>query len=407
MFLTDFCIVLRFIKVLSIFKYLISYSGCMLRYRFTYETVLPFMFVLGVLLAYILPFKLEILKIIALYFTNFFFISAPLFIFIILTYSLSIRARGSDIAKYAIFLFFMVCFTLSIITALLFSLINRSLSSEFIFSNPTQYLLWIIVDGLLRPIPVSIIMGILTSLVIVPRFNIVRRTIIVLDDIIVRFFKLIIKILPIISISFGATFYYSLGGYSLVAYTEALMFMFFLSFFYIFIVLLFMVRTLNIKLRKVISYTFKTLAMGVSLPSSYILLAPHLKIFNDHFDIDRSVGDAIIALGAALNRAGSIVGVIISISVVAKYLSVQIGLIQYILAIVVTIVGFASPGIPGGTILVTMPVILSIVSVHDVATFSLASVATFNGISILTASTNTVFTGYITLITNKLVKTSK
>jgi len=182
------------------------------------------------------------------------------------------------------------------------------------------------------------------------------------------------------------------------------MLMLIFSFSYILIIILITAKFLNIGFRRLISYFLKIMAAGISLPSSYILLPVHLKIFNYHFKIDRSIGDTVIALGAALNRARSIIGVILSISIVSKYMNVQVDLVQYIvLAIAVAIVGFASPGIPGGTILVAMPVIMSIINVYDTAMFSITSIATFNGITILTAPTNAVITGCIALIVERFL----
>lgn len=373
----------------------------MMKYRFTYESLLPLTFILGILLAYISPFKLEFLKIVASLFTSFFFISAPIFIFIILTYSLSIRAGGSRIANYTIILFFIVCLTLSIVTATILS-ISRGCSTGFSISR--LILLEVAMEGLLKPIPISIILGIVSSLTIIPRFDVAKRIVTMLNRVIMYFLKMIIKVLPVVSISFGVSFYYSLGGYSILAYTEALILMLIFSFSYIFIILLITAKFLNIGFRRLISYFLKIMVTGISLPSSYILLPVHLKIFNDHFKIDRSIGDTVIALGAALNRAGSIIGVILSISIVSKYMNVQVDLVQYIvLAIAVAIVGFASPGIPGGTILVAMPVIMSIINVYDTAMFSITSIATFNGITILTAPTNAVITGCIALIVERFL----
>jgi len=368
---------------------------------FAYESILPFTFILGIFLAYATPFRLEPLRVIASIFTDFFFLSAPILIFIILTHSLSIKAGGSRIANYTIVLFFIVCLTLSIITATTLSL-SRGLGGKLSF--PSAMLLEVAVEGLLKPIPISIIVGIVSSLTIIPRFSIARNIVVILNRAIMYFLSIVVKVLPIVSISFGASFYYSLGTYSLAAYIEALMLMLTFSFSYILIILLIIVKFLGVKFRKLLFYALKTMVTGISLPSSYIFLPVHLKIFSNHFEMERDVGDAIIALGAALNRAGSIVGVIVSISVVSKYMNINIDLMQYIiLAIAITIVGFASPGIPGGTILVAMPVVVGIINVNDVSIFSITSIAIFNGVAILTAPTNAVITGCIALIVGRLL----
>jgi Na+/H+-dicarboxylate symporter len=68
-------------------------------------------------------------------------------------------------------------------------------------------------------------------------------------------------------------------------------------------------KNLNINLKTLASYTLKIFTIGASLPSSYILLPIHLKIFTQHFQINKEIEDFIITLGAALNRSGSIIGV--------------------------------------------------------------------------------------------------
>ncbi|MEM2339213.1 MAG: cation:dicarboxylase symporter family transporter, partial [Nitrososphaerales archaeon] len=184
-------------------------------------------------------------------------------------------------------------------------------------------------------------------------------------------------------------------------YMEALLITFSLHILYIFSMLLILHK---FRLKALIAYTIKTLIAGVSIPASYILLPIHLKIFSDHFPIDGSLRDFVITLGAALNRLGSITGVIVSIYVSALYLNLTINPIQFLtLAPLLAVAGFASPGIMGGTILVTMPIIIDILAVSNVVTFSLTSMALFNGVAIITAATNAVTTGYATLIIHKLI----
>ncbi len=370
--------------------------------KLTYELALPFMFAAGALAAYLAPFRLGILVAIARFFTLFFFTFAPVFIFIILAGSLSTRLGGSRVAKYSITLFFAACLTSSILASTILSLEAAS-HGELEAGGSASYLLNTLARSLMRPIPISIAAGLAVAL-IAPRSIKARRAASLANKALMKSFKLIVKALPIVSLSFGASFYYSLGGRSLPAYIETLATMLTLSLLYVLTALIAASKLTGANLRDTASYTLKTFLTGASLPSSYILLAPHLEIFNSHFKVDRSIGDTVLALGSALNRAGSIMGVITSIGVISKYTGAQITPLQYlILALTVTVIGFASPGIPGGTILVALPAILELISVNDIDSFSLASIAVFNGITPLTAATNTVTTGYIALITNKIL----
>ncbi|MEM2211572.1 MAG: cation:dicarboxylase symporter family transporter [Nitrososphaerales archaeon] len=371
-------------------------------FKLTYEFILPFTFLFGILLAYIIPYKLTIFINIAWLFTYFFFLFAPVFIFIILTTSLLNSNQQGKIANYTMILFFILCLITSLTSAFILSIFRYGgYMGEVKVLSSTKYLHEFIINGLLKPIPLSILASIITSFTIIRRFDKMRLFITFLNKVTLGFFKRLIKVLPIISISFGAAFYYNLKTASIIAYMEALLITFSLHILYIFSMLLILHK---FRLKALIAYTIKTLIAGVSIPASYILLPIHLKIFSDHFPIDGSLRDFVITLGAALNRLGSITGVIVSIYVSALYLNLTINPIQFLtLAPLLAVAGFASPGIMGGTILVTMPIIIDILAVSNVVTFSLTSMALFNGVAIITAATNAVTTGYATLIIHKLI----
>lgn len=375
--------------------------------RFAYELVSPFMFLAGIAVAYVSPVRLQVLVAVARVFTWFFFTFAPVFIFVILAGSLSAGLGGSRLAKYVIPMFFSVCLTLSTLTSMLLSAWSPLEEAEVQVEGLPHHLLELLALNLVKPIPVSIAAGLAVSVVISPRAEVVRKAVISLHGVLMSFFKLILKVLPLVSLSFGASFYYGLGRSSLSAYVEALAMMAAFSVAYVLISLALVTVLLGVDLKAAASYTLKMFFIGLSLPSSYILLAPHLKVFSSHFDVDRSISDTVLAMGSALNRAGSAMGVVISVSVVSKYLSVPISLGEYFsLALIAAVIGFASPGIPGGTILVAMPMILNLLGAVNPEAFSLASIAVFNGITILTAPTNTVFTGYIALVVDRVIRAS-
>jgi Na+/H+-dicarboxylate symporter len=362
------------------------------------------MFLLGILLAYITPYKLSFLTILAWLFTNFFFISAPIIIFIILTSSLSARREQTKLTNYTIIFFFTSGLTSSILTTLILSLINYRSYNETTINLNTSAFLETIINSLLKPIPLSIIASIIAAFTIM-KIKTINITIITLNNILLQLFRNFIKILPLIALSFGTSLYYTLKNSSLTAYIETLVLSLAFMLLYILILFIIIYKNLNINLKTLASYTLKIFIIGASLPSSYILLPIHLKIFTQHFQINKEIEDFIITLGAALNRSGSIIGVIISIYITSQYLNIHITLSQYIiLAILTAIIGFASPGIPGGTILITLPIIIDILKISNIEPFTLTSIALFNGITIITAATNTITTGYITLLIHKTIK---
>lgn len=377
------------------------------KFKFTYELMLPFTFLLGILLAYTIPYKLNFLVMLAWIFTNFFFISAPIIIFIILTSSLSARKEQGKLANYTIVLFFISGFTASMLTSLILLLVNYKSYSDVRININTLVFLEVIINGLLKPIPVSIITSIIAAYTMM-KIKIVSKIMGALNSALLQVFKLLIKILPVIAVSFGASLYYTLKSSSFMAYVETLIFSLVFMLLYILILFIITYKSLSVNLRTLASYTLKIFAIGAALPSSYILLPIHLKFFTQHFQVNKEIQDFVITVGAALNRSGSIIGVIISIYVTSQYLNIQIAPLQYmILAILTAIIGFASPGIPGGTILITIPVIIDVLKVSNTELFTLTSVALFNGITIVTAATNTITTGYITLLTFKTISKQK
>ncbi|MGB9729214.1 MAG: cation:dicarboxylate symporter family transporter [Thermoprotei archaeon] len=371
-------------------------------FKLTYELTLPFAFLLGMVLAYIVPYKLNFLTTLAWLFTNFFFIIAPIIIFIILTSSLSTRKEQSKLTNYTIISFFISGLASSILATFVISLMNYKSYSEITLNINTVALLETIINGLLKPIPLSIIASIIATYTIM-KIKTVNKIMTTLNNALLQIFKIFVKILPIIAIAFGTSLYYTLKNASITAYIETLTLSLTLMLSYILILFTIIHKNLNINLKKLTSYTFKIFTIGASLPSSYILLPIHLKIFTQHFQINKEIRDFVITLGAALNRSGSIIGVIASVYITSQYLNIQITLPQYIiLAILTAIIGFASPGIPGGTILITMPIIIDILKISNIESFSLTSIALFNGITIITAATNTITTGYITLLIHKI-----
>ena len=151
-------------------------------------------------------------------------------------------------------------------------------------------------------------------------------------------------------------------------------------------------------------YSARILVTGLSIGSSYVILPLGLKIFKEHFNLDSGIGDLVVTLGASLNRCGSVMGVLAVTMIAAHYTGFEISWQQMLLlSIPVALIGFGSPGIQGGTILVAMPAILPIITPPDVAKFTTVAVALFaGGTTFIQAAVNTVASGYVALLVNGL-----
>jgi len=164
-------------------------------------------------------------------------------------------------------------------------------------------------------------------------------------------------------------------------------------------------RVTQIGVREMSGYSTRMFAVGLSTGSSYVALPLALKIFKEHFSISEGIGDLVLSLGASLNRCGSVMGVLVVTFMAARYTGLEISWLQMLLlAVPVALIGFGSPGIQGGTLLVAMPVILHVVTPLSSAKFVAVAVALFvGGTTFIQAAVNIVATGYIALLISRRV----
>jgi Na+/H+-dicarboxylate symporter len=215
-----------------------------------------------------------------------------------------------------------------------------------------------------------------------------------------RAFEILVKVFPVIALSLGATLYYSLGNVSLEAYAISMGLTLALGFAVLMALLVAAKVFAHIELGELATYSTRMFATGLAIGSSYLALPLALKIFKQHFQTRGNLADLVLTLGSSLNRCGSVMGVLIVSFVAAHYAGFDLSSQQLLLlAIPVALIGFGSPGIQGGTLLVAMPLVLDVIMPADAARFSAVAVAIFvGGTTFIQAAVNNVASGYVTLL---------
>lgn len=203
--------------------------------------------------------------------------------------------------------------------------------------------------------------------------------------------------------SLGGSLYYNLGQISLEVYVVSMGLTLLLGLTALATLFTFTQRIAHAELRKMTRYSANMFAVGLSVGSSYLALPLALKIFKEQFNVDASVGDLVLSLGASLNRCGSVMGVLVVTFITARYVGIEFSWQQMLLlAIPIALIGFGSPGIQGGTLLVGMPVILHVIAPTDTAKFMAIAVALFvGGTTFIQAAVNNVASGYVALLVNR------
>jgi len=221
-----------------------------------------------------------------------------------------------------------------------------------------------------------------------------------------RFFEILIEIFPIFCLSLGATLYYNLGKLAMNAYLISIGSVFILGMGVLVSLLLIVYKLASKDVKPLSKYSVRAFLAGLSTGSSYISLPMNLKIFNQYFKMDKRVRDFILTLGASLNRCGSVMGVLIVTFVSASFSNYELSCQQILsLAIPVALIGFGSPGIGGGTILVNLPVILDVISPCNPEKFTSTALALFiGGTTFVQVAVNTVTSGYVALLVDTFIE---
>ncbi len=381
-----------------------------MRIRFEYWLLISFL--LGLLVAYVVPTKIDIFSLVVDTFITVFMFLAPVIVFVIIFNSTCSLISEGDVAgtviKASIVYFVSLVLGCSLFASVVLSSVLPALSSFMGLSVETfQYIIQIMLTSLLRPVTFALMLGVILAFTL-SRTSFFRKVAYFSKKIYgsqERAFKLLLKVFPAIAISLGGTLYYNLGQVSLVVYMISMGLTLTLGFVALAALFITVQRVTHIGFREMLRYSTRMFAVGLSTGSSYVALPLALKIFKEHFSISESIGDLVLSLGASLNRCGSVMGVLVVTFVAAHYTGFEISwLHMLLLAVPVALIGFGSPGIQGGTLLVAMPVILYVITPLNAAKFVAVALALFvGGTTFIQAAVNIVASGYIALLVSRCV----
>ena len=381
-----------------------------MRIRFEYWLLVSFL--LGLLVAYVVPTKIDLFSIVVDTFITVFMFLAPVIVFVIIFNStcslISERDVAGTVIKASIVYFVSLVLGCSLFAAIILSSVLPPPSSSMGISvEAFQYIVQIMLTSLLRPVTVSLILGVILAYGF-SRTSFFGKAVYFSKKIYgsqEQAFKLLLKVFPAIAISLGGALYYNLGQVSLLVYLISMGLTLTLGLAALAGLFIAVQRVTQVRVREMSGYSTRMFAVGLSTGSSYVALPLALKIFKEHFSISEGIGDLVLSLGASLNRCGSVMGVLVVTFMAARYTGLEISWLQMLLlAVPVALIGFGSPGIQGGTLLVAMPVILHVVTPLSSAKFVAVAVALFvGGTTFIQAAVNIVATGYIALLISRRV----
>jgi len=376
-----------------------------MKIRFEYWLLISFL--LGLSVAYVVPTKIDLFSIVVDTFITVFMFLAPVIVFVIIFNStcslISERYVAGTVIKTSIGFFVSLVLGCSLFASIVLSSVLPAPSSSMGLSVETfQYIMQIMLTSLLRPVTIALMLGVILAFAL-SRASSFKKVADLSKQMYAsqeQAFKLLLKAFPAIAMSLGGTLYYNLGRVSLEVYVIAMGLTLTLGLAALIALSITVQRVTNIGFRELSRYSTRMFAVGLSTGSSYVALPLALKVFKEHFRISESVGDLVLSLGASLNRCGSVMGVLVVTFMAARYTGLEISWLQMlILAIPVALIGFGSPGIQGGTLLVAMPVILYVITPLDTAKFVAVALALFvGGTTFIQAGVNIVASGYIALL---------
>jgi serine/threonine transporter len=368
-------------------------------------------FLLGILITIFLPIKIDLFPIVVDVFITGFMFFSPVIVFVIIFNStcslLHEREGAGEVIRSSVGLFALLGVGCSLLASIILSFLLPSTTIPTWFLEQTiLQILQILLTSLCRPVTVALLLGITIAIGLshasifekVVKFS--KRIYAIQESA----FKLLLKALPFITMSLGASLYYSLGNVSIEAYVIAMGLTTLLGLVALSILFVIVETITHGRVMNLAKYSARILITGLSIGSSYVILPLGLRIFKEHFNLGSGIGDLVVTLGASLNRCGSVMGVLAVTMIAAHYTGFEISWQQMLLlSIPVALIGFGSPGIQGGTILVAMPAILPIITPPDVAKFTTVAVALFaGGTTFIQAAVNTVASGYVALLVNGL-----
>jgi Na+/H+-dicarboxylate symporter len=375
--------------------------------RIRLEYLLLFSFLLGLLIAYLTPFKISVFSVIVDSFIAGFLFLSPVIVFVIIFNSTCALMRERDLAGQVITRSVTIFGFLVLACSLFASLVLSSLApsatgSGGISTGAFSYVAQIVLLSSLRPVSLALVLGVILAFTLsrTSHFGKVIKYSESVYRVEERAFGILVKVFPVIALSLGATLFYSLGNVSLEAYAISMALTLTLGLI-VLIALLILVRILTrARLGQLGRYSTRMFATGLAIGSSYLALPLALSIFKQHFPTRGSLADLVLTLGTSLNRCGSVMGVLVVSFIAARYAGFDFSSQQLLLlAVPVALIGFGSPGIQGGTLLVAMPLVLDVMMPTNAQKFSAVAVAIFvGGTTFIQAAVNNVANGYVALL---------
>ena len=371
------------------------------------EYLLLLCFLVGLVVAYVTPIDVRIFSTIVNLFIDGFIFLAPLIVFVIIFGATCSLIAESDLAgpvvKTATFLFAALVMGCSLFASIALSPLLPSATASREFSVTTfSYVAQVVLIAAFRPVTLALIFGLLLSFGL-SKSSSFRRVVRVSKMVYMyqeRAFEILLKVFPLITFSLGATLYYNLGNVSLEAYAISMGLVLSLSLASLGALFLITKLLSKVSSRTLWKYSASMFTTGLATGSSYLALPMGLKIFKEHFSIRSEVVDLVITLGSSLNRCGSVMGVLAVVFIAARYTGTEIYSQQMLLlAVPLGLIALGSPGIQGGTLLVSMALILDVITPSNAAKFTGTAFAIFiGGTTFIQAAVNTVASGYVTLL---------
>jgi proton glutamate symport protein len=375
--------------------------------RLRLEYLLLLCFLVGLFVAYVSPIDVRVFSTVVNLFVDGFIFLSPLIVFVIIFGATCSLIAESDLAgpvvKNATFLFALLVMGCSLFASVVLSVLLPSAATSSEFSASTfSYVAQVVFVAAFRPVTLALMLGLglafgLSRSSSFGRVVRVSRVVYRMQE---RAFGILLKVFPLITFSLGATLYYNLGNVSLEAYATAMGLVLLLCLAALGALLGITKLLTGVDFRGLWRYSVSMFTTGLSTGSSYLALPMGLKIFREHFSVRGDVADLVITLGSSLNRCGSVMGVLAVSFVAARYTGTGFYSQQMLLlAVPLGLIALGSPGIQGGTLLVSMALILDVITPSNPASFTGTAFAIFvGGTTFIQAALNTVATGYVALL---------
>lgn len=371
------------------------------------EYLLLLCFLVGLFVAYVAPVDVRLFSTVVNVFIDGFIFLSPVIVFVIIFGATCSLIAESDLAgpvvRSATFLFAALVMGCSLFASVVLSPLLPSTTTSKEFSVTTfSYVAQIVLIAALRPVTLALVFGLLLAFGLsrTSSFGRIVKVSRMVYGIQQRAFGILLKVFPLITFSLGETLYYNLGNVSLEAYATSMGLVFSLSL--AALAALFVITKLStgVGLGGLWKYSASMFTTGLATGSSYLSLPMGLKIFKEHFSIRGDVADLVITLGSSLNRCGSVMGVLAVSFIAARYTGTEFYSQQILLlAVPLGLIALGSPGIQGGTLLVSMALILDVITPSNPAKFTGTAFAIFvGGTTFIQAAVNTVVSGYVALL---------